>query len=97
MSYETSTLSQLSPNKVTRPGDELLVCCVHTMDTHASHNAMMVCPQCKQIIKCFEKENAYLNFVRFCESKHRKICTSTYKEKYVVVFHNFQEPSTLRR
>ena len=58
----------------------LLPCCKHTIDQHAAFNAMMVCSECKQIIKCFSDEKAYTNYQRFCASGTEKFWLPFMKE-----------------
>ncbi|NRA67845.1 MAG: hypothetical protein HRU19_25415 [Pseudobacteriovorax sp.] len=72
----------------------LLPCCKHTIDQHAAFNAMMVCSECKQIIKCFSDEKAYTNYQRFCASRHRKILATVYEGTHVVVFSSYDTYST---
>ena len=64
-------------------------CCKLTIDMHAANNPMMVCPQCKQIIKCFDDIKTYNNYRRFCVSRHRKILTDNYQGWMVVVFKSY--------
>ena len=63
-------------------------CCEETIGLHGANNPMMVCASCKQIIKCFDDEKAYRNYVRFCESRHRKILAMPYGSSHVVIFKN---------
>ncbi len=48
-------------------------CCVHTIRCHVRHNPMMVCSECKHIIKCFTDERAFQNYLIFCRSRRRPI------------------------
>lgn len=75
-STPTSNLQHMSP------------CCEETIKLHGANNPMMVCASCKQIIKCFDDEKAYRNYVRFCESRHRKILAMPYQKSHVVIFKN---------
>ena len=63
-------------------------CCEETITLHGANNPMMVCGSCKMIIKCFDDERAYRNYVRFCESRHRKILAMPHGSSHVVIFKN---------
>jgi hypothetical protein len=72
----------------------ILNCCRVTIDMHARNNPMMVCTHCKQIIKCFEDDRAYKNYVRFCLSRHRKIVADVYNGWLIVVFKSYDTYSS---
>lgn len=74
--------------------DRLLACCKETIRMHAANNPMMVCSDCKQIIKCFDEERPFKNYQRFCASRHRKILVTTYDNRFVVVFRSYDMYST---
>ena len=67
---------------------QLVLCCEDTIAQHGANNPMMVCGSCKKIIKSFSDEKAYRNYVRFCESRHRKILAMPYKDTHIVIFKN---------
>lgn len=69
--------------------DQLLGCCKKTIEMHAANNPMMVCSDCKQIIKCFDEERPFRNYQRFCASRHRKILATQLGERFVVVFKSY--------
>lgn len=69
-------------------------CCKRTIDMHGENNPMMVCSECKQIIKCFEEEKAFRNYRRFCQSRHRRILSTRYSNWWVVVFRSYDTYST---
>lgn len=96
MDVEKSTLSELGaqPGGAPQQGDVLLACCAKTLAIHASHNPMMVCPECKQIVKCFNDDKAYRNYLRFCESRHRKVFTAKHHGMFVVVFRSYDTYNT---
>lgn len=73
---------------------KLLKCCSDTIDMHGKNNPMMVCSECKQIIKCFDEEKAYRNYQRFCSSRHRKILATVYSKWWVVVFKSYDTFTT---
>lgn len=60
-------------------------CCVDTIKQHASNNPMMVCLNCKKIIKCFTEENEFDNYVKFCKSRQRKIFKGRFKKYFIVI------------
>ena len=76
------------------PTEQLLGCCERTINMHAANNPMMVCAECKQIIKCFNDERAFKNYQKFCASRHRKIFTTAYREMLVVVYRAYQTYSS---
>lgn len=71
------------------PDKELRSCCKATVDLHGENNPMMVCSDCKQIIKCFDNERAYRNYQRFCHSRHRSIVATYYSKWWVIVFRSY--------
>ncbi|MFW7380302.1 MAG: hypothetical protein ACOH5I_15935 [Oligoflexus sp.] len=73
---------------------ELLDCCKKTIKQHAANNPMMVCSDCKQIIKCFDDEKAFRNYQRFCASRHRRILATSFEDRLVVVFRSYDTYST---
>ena len=75
-------------------GSELKACCALTIDQHADNNPMMVCSDCKQIIKCFDQERAFRNYKRFCQSRHRRILAAQYSKWWVVVFKSYDTYSS---
>ena len=75
-------------------GIQLLECCKKTIQMHAANNPMMVCSDCKQIIKCFDDERAYKNYQRFCASRHRRILATVFEERYIIVFKSYDTYST---
>jgi hypothetical protein len=72
----------------------LLDCCKQTIKMHAANNPMMVCSDCKQIIKCFDDEKAFHNYQRFCASRHRRILATSFSDRFVVVFRSYDTYST---
>ncbi len=69
----------------------LLLCCRNTIGVHAQYNPMMVCNECHQIIKCFDDENSYNKYLKFCETKGRPVAVGRAGDYFVVSF-----DSTLR-
>lgn len=65
---------------------ELKSCCRETIATHAANNALMVCGDCRQIIKCFSDEKAFRNYRSFCESRSREIFTTRYENFNIIAF-----------
>ena len=69
--------------------DGISPCCHKTMDLLAKNNPMMVCQDCKQMIKVFRSEPPFTNFVRFCHSRHRTIIAGKYRDLWVVTYQAF--------
>ena len=82
------------PEANDQPAQQLLACCERTIHMHAANNPMMVCADCKQIIKCFQDERAFKNYQKFCASRHRKIFTTAYRGMLVVVYRAYQTYSS---
>ncbi len=68
---------------------ELKGCCKKTIDLLGENNPMMVCGDCKQIIKCFDNEKAYRNYQLFCRSRHRSFLATFFEPWWVVVFRSY--------
>ena len=66
-------------------------CCADTVKLHSTHNPMMMCPECKQIVKCFRDENTFRNYVRFCKSRHRKISIARHDGMQIVMYRTFSK------
>lgn len=64
-------------------------CCVTTVDALSANNSMMVCSECKQIIKTFKDERAYKNYVIFCRGRSRVIQTAFREGQWIVVYHSY--------
>lgn len=75
--------------EVSEDSPELLECCKRTIAMHAKNNPMMVCSECKKIIKVFDNDKAYRNYQRFCASRHRRFLATHFAERHVVVFKNY--------
>ncbi len=71
------------------PASRIRLCCQQTIAKHAANNPMMVCQDCKHLIKCFRGEAAYRNYITFCNSRKRKIMTGTMEGYLVVVFRSY--------
>lgn len=83
-SQETSTI--LDENLLSKT---LPACCQSTISSLITHNPMMACHHCKNIIKCFESHEAYENYVLFCHSRKRAISTYRWSHYYVVTFMSY--------
>ena len=68
----------------------LKVCCQETIKAHAIYNPMMLCQVCKHLIKCFQNEASFRNYIKFCESRGRQIYTDCFESYRVVVFRNYE-------
>jgi hypothetical protein len=67
----------------------LAKCCRHTVRSHVAHNPMMVCPDCKLMIKCFADEKSFNNYVTFCKSRGRRIKTEIDRGFYFVMYNSY--------
>ena len=67
----------------------LAACCRQTVRSHVAHNPMMVCPDCKMMIKCFADERSFNNYVTFCKSRGRRIKSVVDSGFYFVMYKNF--------
>lgn len=72
-----------------RKDSPLEPCCRETIDRHAAFNPMIVCGECKQILKCFDKIQAFNNYQTFCLSRRREITTSQYKGYFIIGFRSY--------
>jgi hypothetical protein len=70
-------------------------CCRSTILTHILHNPMMVCSDCKTMIKCFTDAKASQNYEVFCKSRNRKISAFEDSGIYFVLFNSFPETSRI--
>ncbi len=68
---------------------DLNACCADTIRQHVKFNPMMVCAECKNIIKCFADERAYQNYLTFCRSRKRPVTTGVVEEYYTVAFRSY--------
>lgn len=66
-------------------------CCIQTVKLHAAHNPMMMCPECKQIVKCFRDEKTFRNYVKFCKSRHRKISIARHDDMQIVLYRTYSK------
>lgn len=64
-------------------------CCRQTIRRHVTHNPMMVCPDCKIMIKCFSNEKAYNNYVTFCRTRGRRIKSAQDVGFYFVMYNTY--------
>ena len=65
-------------------------CCLATIKEHVRYNPMMVCSHCKNIIKCFDNERAFQNYLTFCQSRRRNILTGLVNEHWTVAFRSYE-------
>lgn len=68
---------------------EIPACCVATIQQHVRHNPMMVCTECKHIIKCFTDERAFQNYLVFCRSRRRPVLTGVVDGYHTVAFRSY--------
>jgi hypothetical protein len=64
-------------------------CCVATIGQHVRFNPMMVCAECKNIIKCFQEERDYANYIKFCRSRRRPVLTGQVQSYWTVAFRSY--------
>jgi hypothetical protein len=64
-------------------------CCRQTVRSHVTHNPMMVCADCKIMIKCFDDEKSFNNYVTFCRSRGRRIKTAADLGFYFVMYNTY--------
>ncbi len=64
-------------------------CCVTTINLHARFNPMMVCSDCKHIIKCFKDEPAYAKYLIFCKSRKRQVAIGRVGEYHTIIFKSY--------
>ena len=87
------TIQDTPGNSLGVPGKEdvsgINSCCVKTVDALSANNSMMVCPECKQIIKTFKDERAYRNYILFCRGRSRVIQMGYHDNQWVVVYHSY--------
>ncbi len=89
-----SEVANLPPlYEVQEESPELLECCRRTIHMHAKNNPMMVCSECKKIIKVFDNEKSYKNYQRFCLSRHRRFLATSYAGQHVITFKNYDSYS----
>ena len=67
-------------------------CCIDTFNKHSAINPMMVCQTCKNLIKCFDDDKAYNNYITFCKSRKRKLILGKTSDIYLVAFSGFSDP-----
>lgn len=65
----------------------LPTCCQKSILAYSSRNEMLACDDCGRIIKLYEDELVFQNFVTFCNSRHRKIITGECNGYSVVAFY----------
>lgn len=76
---------------LTEPGmlANIRPCCRTTILSHVQHNPMMVCSECKTMIKCFTEARASQNYETFCRSRNRKITSFEEGGVYFVMYNSF--------
>lgn len=64
-------------------------CCRETVRSHVAHNPMMVCPDCKIMIKCFADEKSFNNYLTFCKSRGRRVKTAVESGFYFAMYNTY--------
>lgn len=87
----TSDASQGGFSALLKPGalQGLQSCCRETVRSHVIHNPMMVCPDCKIMIKCFSDEKSFNNYVTFCRSRGRRVKTAADSGFFFVMYNTY--------
>ena len=65
-------------------------CCKKTIHALANYNPMMVCQECKQLIKCFTNDAAFRKYLTFCKSRGRHLLVDELDQYKVVVFTSYE-------
>jgi hypothetical protein len=68
---------------------DLPPCCRETVKSHVAHNPMMVCPDCKIMIKCFSDEKSFNNYLTFCRSRGRRVKTVVDSGFYFAMYNTY--------
>lgn len=68
---------------------DISACCVSTIRQHVQFNPMMVCIDCKHIIKCFKDARSFKNYLTFCKSRRRPVVTGFIEGQYTVAFRSY--------
>ena len=89
----TNNQSEFAENKKVPPqmteGFGISPCCRDTVKQHVTFNLMMVCPSCKSLIKCFDDQKAFKNYITFCQSRRREVLVDEYQKYFVVSFKSY--------
>ena len=68
-------------------------CCKKTIMRHAAFNPMILCSGCQHIIKCFNAEKYFSQYVKFCKSRGRKVIVGFIDPYYIVIYRTFDSSS----
>jgi len=74
---------------VVEPEESVKACCVTTINVHARFNPMMVCSECKHIIKCFLDKPAYDKYLIFCKSRKRQVAIGRVGDYHTIIFKSY--------
>lgn len=85
------TVQGSAPDFPVNVGDvgDIAACCVGTIREHVQFNPMMVCIDCKHIIKCFKDRRSFQNYLTFCKSRRRPVVTGFIEGQYTVAFKSY--------
>ena len=92
-STSTRIASQLGSSKNELDPVELSACCKKTIARHAAFNPMILCSGCQHIIKCFTGQKLYQQYLKFCNSRGRKVLAGCHSPYYVVIYRSFDSAS----
>lgn len=76
-------------------GSVLSSCCQETIQNHASRNPMLLCHDCRRLIKCFLDQASFKNYVTFCRSRGRTLELGALDPYWIVIFQNYQPLSSV--
>lgn len=85
---EMSTLSTMSSHNqpALQYTAELSPCCVQTIEKEIALNSMMMCADCRRMIKGFLSERSFSHFVAFCKSRKRQISCHKLENRFIVTY-----------
>ena len=64
-------------------------CCQETINDLVRENPMMVCQKCRNLIKCFIDEKSFRNYIKFCQSRGRKLQAAKLGHYLIITFKNY--------
>lgn len=81
--------AKAAPTSGVAPPGDIPSCCVATIKRHVQFNPMMVCAECKNIIKCFLDDKAYDKYLTFCQSRRRPILKGKVQDYWTIAFRSY--------
>lgn len=68
---------------------DITSCCRSTIEQLVRDNPMMVCGECKNIIKCFQDDRSFHNYLTFCKSRRRPVVTGMVNGYWTIAFRSY--------